>query len=375
MMHENEAHSVSSPYISFTLFSRNDDYSGNMLQKLQTALEILISQLESRRLESEILIVEWNYPPDRPALSEVLRFPSASRVVTIKIFRVDAAHHRPFKYSHLRPVHPSAAFNVGVRRSRGQFLLPKMQDTFYSEELMDFLAGRSLSEKLVYRCVRFDVDPIVLNHFERGAEEFLETCCRNVTFRYVRNSCADYMGIPQLHTDASGDFLLMSREYWHGIRGWYESMDVGALDTDSLVLHAAVAAGAGEMMLPEECCVYKVAHDLVHDRRMSNITWNHWGAINLVMRVLGIPRGWEQEFRKRVNFPKRRISTVNGAIFDSWERNFLARAQQWAQRIGPFYLNGPGWGLYGKDLLEYVPCVADWDGSTRHGETKSSTND
>ena len=254
-MHMNDVNSMSAPYISFTLYSRNDGYSGRMLEKLQTGLNILIGQLETRGLESEILIVEWNYPSDRPTLSEVLRFPSANRVVTVKIFRVDASYHRPFRYSRLRPVHPTAALNVGVRRSRGMFVLPKMQDTFYSEDLMDFLARKCLSGKRIYRCIRCDVDPAVLNHHDAGRGEFLEACHRNIIFRYDRGDRTDYLGIRNLHTDACGDFLLMSREYWHRIRGWYETTDVGALDTDSLVLHAAVAAGAEDTMLPEECCV------------------------------------------------------------------------------------------------------------------------
>jgi hypothetical protein len=363
-MHKIEANPVSIPYISFVLYSRNDDYSGHMLEKLQTGMDILIGQLESRELESEILIVEWNYPLDRPALSEVLRFPSASHAVTVKMFRVGAAYHRPFKYSHLRPVHPTAAYNVGVRRSRGMFVLPKSQDSFYSEQLMDYLAGRPLSRDRLYRCLRCDVDPVVMNHREAGRREFLDACRRNVIFRYVRSSWTNCLGIPNLHTDACGDFLLMSRDYWLSIRGWYETMDVGALDTDSLVLHTAVGAGAEETMLPEECYVYKIDHDLLHDKRVSNITWNHWGAINLVMRKVGISKEAELSFRQWVNFPKRRISTVQGAVFDSWVRNFLARAQKWAQGIGPFYLNGPDWGLHGTELPECVPCRADWESSS-----------
>ena len=68
--------------------------------------------------------------------------------------------------------------------------------------------------------------------------------------------------IPTLHTQACGDFLLMSRDLWRRIAGLHESKLPLFLDYDSLALHAAFALTRSETILPRQCCVYKLDHSL-----------------------------------------------------------------------------------------------------------------
>ncbi len=54
------------------------------------------------------------------------------------------------------------------------------------------------------------------------------------------------------------------------------------------------------------------------------------------------------------NYPKRRYAYAPEAIFDSFEKNFIKPARQWAKKIPPFYLNNENWGLAGEELEEQV---------------------
>lgn len=58
--------SRSSPYISFIGFARNDDYISGRAEKHNASLNFLLQQLKDFKIPSEIILVEWNYPEDRP---------------------------------------------------------------------------------------------------------------------------------------------------------------------------------------------------------------------------------------------------------------------------------------------------------------------
>ena len=54
---------------------------------------------------------------------------------------------------------------------------------------------------------------------------------------------SEHWGLRDLHTNACGDFTLMSAAHWHLVRGQPRDPTVLSLDIDSLVMHAAAANG------------------------------------------------------------------------------------------------------------------------------------
>ena len=58
--------SEGSPYLSVISCSRNDDHGGSMHKRMQTSLNALIEQLERFRIESEIILVDYNPPQGKP---------------------------------------------------------------------------------------------------------------------------------------------------------------------------------------------------------------------------------------------------------------------------------------------------------------------
>ena len=73
-MSESEA----TPYVSFVTWGRNDGYTADYLARTAKALTCLVRQLEAAALASEIVVSEWNPPPERPLLVDSLDLPRTS---------------------------------------------------------------------------------------------------------------------------------------------------------------------------------------------------------------------------------------------------------------------------------------------------------
>lgn len=351
---------MATPYISFVVWTRNDDYVDDQLRRQQASLDVLMEQMDHHQLASEIIIVEWNPPADRPSLMAALSIPSSTRSVSVRFITAPPDYHRKYAYWDKRGIHSSVAINVGIRRARGRFVLPRGQDVFYSEALTKFLSETSLSPDCVYRCSRYDVDPGVLDAVTKGAPSFLDVCAENVVLHHDSDWCADLPDVPNLHMGSPGDFLLMSSERWHVIRGFRESSDVCSLDDDNLVLHAAHGSGAKQVLLDDECRVYKPAHDSISRIRLGQVYSPLLLLARDVARLMA-PKRLRHRFCEAFNVPKRTVRDLDGAVFDSFERSFLPIARRWAKGIGPFHLNEPDWGLAGASLHETTVCRGDWD--------------
>ena len=329
-----------------------------MLLRQQTSLDILIEQLEKYELESEIIVVEWNPPDHRPRLKDAFHFHDTARMVTVRIITVDGRYHRGYRYADIRPIHCHVAANVGIRRARATFVLPRAADTFYSEPLVKFLASRLLSANHVYRCDRYDFSAEVLREPGSQTEIFLQACDQNVVERHGLD--ANCPGVPPLRWGTVGDFLLMSSERWWAIRGFWQTHDVIGWDCDTLALNAAHGTGASQVVLPQDCRVFKPAHRLTSNLRVRSNHTPLTSALSRLARAL-IPPRIRCSIRYALNVPKRTIEFVDAEVFDSFERIVLPHARKWAKGIGPFYLNDENWGLGEVEFPETVVRRAKWE--------------
>ena len=128
-------------------------------------------QLERADLASEIIISEWNPPKDSPLLIETLDIPAGLRHVTVAGVITGAEHHRHFLGADEVGIHVTEAANVGLRRARGEFIVGKSSDTFYSPEVIEKIAARDLRKDTIYRVDRHDVfidDPARVGPAGRG---------------------------------------------------------------------------------------------------------------------------------------------------------------------------------------------------------------
>jgi len=162
------------PYISLVVTARNDDHGGNLLRRMQIFVNGWIAQSRRHNLSSELIIVEWNPPPDRPRLREVLRWPERFGPCSVRFIEVPAELHRRYKHADALPLYQMIAKNAGIRRALGKFILATNIDILFSDELASFLAEQRLDEASMYRVDRYDAMSEV--PLDAGVEEQLEYC-------------------------------------------------------------------------------------------------------------------------------------------------------------------------------------------------------
>jgi hypothetical protein len=348
------------PYLSLVIPTRNDSYPSNIPAIQGTSLAILRRQLEDARIESEILVVEYNPAPSQPRLSETLRaFASGeSKFVTTRVMTVDPREHRRFRHSNERVFHQTLAVNIGLRRSRGRFVVYRAADHIYSDALIDFLAGQTLHDDTIYRCHRVDVSRAAFEEIVPGDPASV-ICDRHTIRRYQQIAYEPSWRIPTLHTEACGDFMLMSRDLWMRIAGLHESKLPLFLDYDSVAFHAAFALTRSETILPNECCVYKLDHSLKSAERLQQSWSPGWQRLDRAMMRAGT--GWANLARAIFNYPRRVDRTFPSARLDSLERHFVLPAFLYAHGFPVRRQNFGRWGVAGATLEEATLTRAEWD--------------
>jgi len=138
------------PELSIVVAARNDQHRGCFLRRLQLFVSGLLEQAKIHGLDSELIIVEWNPPPERPKLKEALTWPRETRPCAVRIIEVPQELHRRYRNADRLPLYQMIAKNVGIRRARGRFVLATTADLLFSNELVEFLASGKLMQGTMY---------------------------------------------------------------------------------------------------------------------------------------------------------------------------------------------------------------------------------
>jgi hypothetical protein len=351
---------VTSPYLSVVGWARNDGYTENYANRIEHAVRFLARQFDRFKIPSEILIVEWNPPPDRPLLAETFGPVGPSPHVTVRFLIVDPRHHRQARGWQQRGMNVSRAVNAGIRRARGRFVVTKALDTFYSDELVARLAKLDLDERVVLRCDRLDVRLDNESWLDLPDQALLDTLASHTAHRNGKQQQSADWNIRNLHTNACGDFTLMTAAMWAQVRGYPKDPTVLCFDADSIVLHAAVAHGAREVCLPDECCVFKVLHSNTHVQRTTTV-WKDWQHRLDQYLVATNRRELAAKLRIWLDYPRRQVRGLEEILAPSIERNFVAKAIRFAKDDTSVVTNDPDWGLANDVLPERILARGDWD--------------
>lgn len=293
---------MAEPYLSVVAASRNDDHGGDPLRRTQIFVNSFARQCEKYRLPAEIILVDWNPVPDRPGLAAVLTLPPGSTYCTARVITVPTALHARIKYGEKLPFLQMIAKNAGIRRARGRFVLATNIDIIFSDELMAFIGRQRLDPQRQYRVDRYDIQaglsehlsldetiayawanpirqnkrfgPAALVQHLYGSESIRRRCVpdpdavRAMGGVSLRNEDDVWLvgiertaSIEQLHTNACGDFTLLSREGWAAIRG-YGEWEAFSFNIDSMGVAAAHYAGFEEISLLPPLVCFHIEHSL-----------------------------------------------------------------------------------------------------------------
>src|ERR1043166_6140457 len=100
-----EVMSSPAPYLSIVVTARNDDHGGNLLARMQAFAGGWIAQAKRHGISSELIIVEWNPPADRPRLAEALRWPDDFGPCQVRFIEVSGDLHQRYRYAAALPLY------------------------------------------------------------------------------------------------------------------------------------------------------------------------------------------------------------------------------------------------------------------------------
>jgi len=255
------------PYISVVLSFRNDEYQGESFKRFQVAIDALIYQAKHYNLNAELIIVEWNPPSDKPLLKDAISLPDDLGPLVIRIITVPHEIHKRYNLSKRISILCMIASNVGIRRANGQFILSTCSGILFSNKLVEFLASISLNKSFFYRIDRCNVNREILNC--NSVEQQIDFCKENI-IRIDKFFPPDpnLINYPTIHTNASGDFILMSKKYWHLLHGFPEFNKLG-LHADGLLCFMAYLAGVQQKILQDPLRLYHIDHDCRREKHIK----------------------------------------------------------------------------------------------------------
>lgn len=294
------------PKLSIVSTSRNDNHGGDLIKRMQIFIDGIFIQCEKHSLQTELILVEWNPPDDKPCLAEALSWELKNKFCSVRIIQVPSELHKKYKHSDGLPLFQMIAKNVGIVRAQGDFILSTNIDIIFSDKLMEFMSSAKLIKGNFYRVNRHDVSRDVFNYSDFG--ELLDACSEHTIRINERRGIIDiensknlpfmapfpiipFVGkrrkyIPgikslekfrdssivmffykitkrhrlwiKLHTNACGDFHLMSRDDWFSLRGAPE-LELFSLHLDSLLCYIAFFANINEVKI--DAPIYHIDHD------------------------------------------------------------------------------------------------------------------
>jgi glycosyltransferase involved in cell wall biosynthesis len=119
--------------MSLVIAARNDEYMGNSNLRLETTLNYIANQLESihRLRDAEIVIVDWG---SLSPLHNTLHVDKSAKLIT-RYIEVPVKIHEAVCHGSNFPI--SIAFNVGIRRARGEYIALTSGDVLWPREILE----------------------------------------------------------------------------------------------------------------------------------------------------------------------------------------------------------------------------------------------
>ena len=236
------------PYLSIVLTGRNDGFGGDFNERLFRTMEFNHAQLSARGISHEFVFVEWRPVAGAPWLAEILadRYPPLVPNM-LRSFVVEPAYHDAFSQNPRLQFHEFIAKNVGIRRSRGEFVLTTNTDIMLSRGVLDGMAQQTLQPRVLYRAVRID-----LRKNLDGQQTDWGVLEDERNYEMVNRIK------PPNYSNASGDFLLLDRDSYLELQGFNEVYRAAKIHIDSNFCVKALSSGL--TLTPLDAPVYHLGH-------------------------------------------------------------------------------------------------------------------
>lgn len=227
---------IAKPYLSIVVTGRNDHFANGFENRSQFFIHQLAKSFKKVPTASfEFIFVDYatDYPKN-PYLYEIFDWPP-ELINRTRIIIVPEAFHKETAarlYSST-PFLEYVAKNIGIWRSKGEFVLTMNPDSILSTNFIECISGRNLNEGFLYQTTRFCLDDEMLlsntieevlklneepwNQKKYNFKDYYDIGRKSFTFYRQAHNFESY-----LFRAGAGDFLLMSRKLWDAIGGFHE---------------------------------------------------------------------------------------------------------------------------------------------------------
>ena len=261
-----------------TVSGRSDDGGRDYVARLARLLASLERAVEGWSSRLEMVVVDWNAPPDEPPLRDALRPP---RGITLRVIEVPPEAQQQLAQDSGRRFHEYAAKNVGVVRSSSERVLVTNADVLIRSDLLRFCLRAPLGDHAFVRADRYDfrsVDPpewagrsqqlrVFLAHTRHGPDpggpisipvEPGVSARSWPRSRRIRGELGSSViwgprgGLPKhfirgAHTNAAGDFICVSKKSWRRVGGSIEDPSIW-LHADGLMVAQLLGANLRQVI-------------------------------------------------------------------------------------------------------------------------------
>lgn len=204
------------PLLSLVTCARNDNYNGDFMYRLQTAINYTGKELEkSGRLDAvELVIVDWG--SECPLHTALDLLPVADRFVRFIIVPPEIAA----KHNGDSPFSSALSVNVGVRRCRGEYIAQTSGDVIHPQNFFDnFLeiiqSGEASSANTLYVIPSREI-PMELVNEHPDIETLHQYLLTNVNALALRPIMPVLLG--------GAGVLLMHKDLWRESQGLDERL-------------------------------------------------------------------------------------------------------------------------------------------------------
>lgn len=212
------------PRVSAVVVARNDGYFPDYAARIHATVE-----WNHARLADEVILVEWNPPPDRPLFATGL----AAEFPFLKAYVVAPALHQAYAPPPHLVILDYMAKNVGIRRATGDYICASNIDIFFEPRAA---------------FIRFMLDPAFVFRTSRVDFHWDGKPMRPGILRGESPDLPGFDGWRSCFFHGSGDFTLAHRDLWYRARGYDESIPLQRMHADSRGLLQLGACG-GKIVL------------------------------------------------------------------------------------------------------------------------------
>ena len=294
-------------YLTIVAASRNDNHGNNLDERTNLFIKSLAENCKKYKIQTELLLVEWNQIPNTKTLNDRLNLIS-NEFLNSKIIVVNKDYHSKLPNSDRLQFFQMIAKNVGIRRASGKFILATNIDVIINQKLYEFISQKKLKEKTIYRCdrhcIEYNYSGIIedghLDQFTnfidkkyysldtktkvkyyvyssvfRHCKTFLESIFRKKEKSLIeRIKIKNFVSIlkkiffyfknykvfqKKLFTNACGDFTLLDKNSWNALKGYCE-LPIYSWHLDSLLLWEARFKNYNFYDFDEDYYIYHMNH-------------------------------------------------------------------------------------------------------------------